>query len=82
MRTNLITHFHCSNCGHQLNVEYDSDCSPKKITDVVQTTREPTGACCRYNRIIVEPCKKCIEKSTRPAQLIAEGLKALGADND
>ena len=80
MRTNLITHFYCNNCGHQLNVEYDRDDSPKKQQAFTQTDREPTGAACRYNRILVEPCKRCIEKLTRPARMIADGLKALEGD--
>jgi hypothetical protein len=77
MRTNLITHFYCSNCGNQINFDYDKDDSPKKVEANRQTETEPTGACCRYNRILVEPCKHCIEKHTRPAKDLANAIKAL-----
>jgi len=77
MRTNLITKFFCNDCGYQLNVEYDSDESPKKIASQHQTDKEPTGACCRYNRILVQPCRHCIEKHTSPAKQLGEALREI-----
>lgn len=79
MRTNLITHFHCSNCGHQLNVEYDKEDSPQKIElpSSQQTEPEPPGAYCRYNRILVEPCRFCIAEKTGPAEKLIEAMDSL-----
>lgn len=77
MRTNLITHFHCSKCGHQLKVEYPTNESPRLVDDREQTTQEPTGAACMYNKIIVEPCKKCIEKETGPAVALASAIREI-----
>lgn len=79
MRTNLITHFYCATCGHQLEVEYDEEESPRKVETENQTTREPTGAACRYNRILVAPCRQCIEQHTKPAKQLADAIKALTA---
>ena len=75
MRTNLITHLHCSNCGRVLNVEYDKEDSPRKIE--AMESDEPTGAACRHNRILVEPCRYCIEAATGPAKQLASAIKAI-----
>ncbi len=77
MRTNLITHFYCSHCGNQLNVCYDEEKSPRKVEAQHQTEIEPTGAACRYNKILVEPCRHCIEKHTKPAKALANAIKEL-----
>lgn len=80
MRTNLITHFYCNKCGHQLLVEYDHEDSPEKIEVATQTSTEPTGGVCRYNKILVVPCQHCINVITKPTRMIMDGLRAL-SDN-
>lgn len=79
MRTNLITHFHCSECGHILNVEYDKEDGPPKIEELDKEL--PTGAACRHNRILVVPCKHCINKVTGPARKLAEAIKEMGGSD-
>lgn len=78
MRTNLIMHFHCSECGRQLDIVSKSEETTKTIegSDWNQQPKEPTGADCFYTpKIQIEPCRNCIEKYTKPALKIAEGLK-------
>ncbi len=84
MRTNLITHFHCNECGNQLNVEYDKNDSPKKkeFPSEMQTEKEPTGAACRYNEILIEPCKSCIDKHVKPAKKLAQAIRELIIEDD
>lgn len=81
MRTNLITHFHCSDCGNQLIVKYNGDDSPQKISlpGSKQTDKEPTGAACRYIHILVQPCQPCINKHTEPARKIADAIMTINS---
>ena len=77
MRTNLIMHFHCSECGRQLNIanERERKVEPKYEGCFHQNPEEPTGAACHYTpKISVEPCRNCIEKYTGPARKLAEAL--------
>lgn len=77
MRTNLITHFHCTNCGSQLQVECERNDLPEPKKASCQTDIEPTGAECRYNLIYVEPCQICISKVLAPARKMADAIKEM-----
>lgn len=86
MRTNLIMHFHCSECGAVLNIAYpDAAAKPAEYHANQPWAREnhdaePTGAAVRYvPAISVEPCPKCIERHTGPAKQLSAALKAMGA---
>ena len=78
MRTNLIMHFHCSECGMQLKLKDESEAKKPVYHDDTFRTQEPkeeTGAACYYTpKVSIEPCKKCIEKYTGPARKIVEGI--------
>jgi len=78
-RNNLITHFHCVECGNQLNMSYDCDNEVKLINKPhdEQTEREPSGGFCMYNRIKIWPCRSCIEKYTGPANKLLQALKEI-----
>lgn len=77
MRTNLITHFYCSNCGSQLAVAYDSPDLPAAKPAKRQTFDEPTGADCRYVKLFVEPCRACIDGELEPARQLANAIQQL-----
>lgn len=79
MRNNLITRFHCSECGNILNLVYPKDAAePVEPGYGVVTPSEPTGAACVYTpRIMVEPCRFCIEKYTGPAKQLAKAITVL-----
>ena len=77
-RTNLIMHLHCADCGAVLSLQYPG-AEPNEPT--LERYRsdlhdpEPTGALVRYiPAILVEPCRKCIEKHVGPARRLAEAL--------
>ena len=82
MRTNLIMHFHCSECGKQLKLKQENEGAKKpayRYDDSDQDEpKEPTGAACYYTPTLsIEPCKFCIEKYTGPAKKIVEALNSL-----
>lgn len=80
MRTNLIMHFHCSECGNQLNLidRNEQETNPVSSPSLKQIPGEPTGAMCLYaSTIQVEPCRHCIEKYTLPAKKMVEGIKQM-----
>lgn len=84
MRTNLIFHFHCSECGNILNICYPKDAA-KAIREDPQDMCEgcnikvSTGAECMYPPVIsVEPCKYCIDKYTSPAKKLIEAMRQIG----
>lgn len=82
MRTNLIMHFHCAECGYQLKLQTENEGAKKpeyhKDDFASQNPKEPTGASCYHTpKISIEPCKKCIEKYTGPAKKLTEALALL-----
>ena len=86
MRTNLIMHFHCSECGKQLNIVNDQEGAkkPKYHDDDFrsQEPKEPTGAACHYTpKISVEPCRNCIEKYTGPAKKLVDAINAISGED-
>lgn len=77
MRTNLIMHFHCSECGKQLDLAYENEAEvkPGSVDNLHQKPPEPTGAKILYTpQISIRPCRNCIEKHTGPAKRLAEAL--------
>ena len=77
MRTNLIMHFHCSECGKILNVCYAKE-AKKPVYNSSNTEKDPTGALCMYpEKISVEPCKACIDTYTIPAKKLMDALEDL-----
>jgi len=79
MRTNLILHLHCSECGTRLRLCYKNEAQkPPKESGYMEADKEPTGAECFYpGSISVEPCRKCIEKYTGPARRLVDALDGL-----
>jgi len=80
MRTNLIMHFHCAECGKQLHIDDKPKMEPKYHYDDFpsQKPKEPTGAACHYTpKISVKPCSNCIEKYTGPAKKIVDAISAM-----
>jgi len=75
MRTNLITNFHCSKCGHSLCVEYEKETTPKLIEK--SERGDPSGGFCVHIKVIVEPCQKCIDLVTNPAKKMIEAINEL-----
>ena len=87
VRTNLMMQFHCSECGNQLCLSYDSDDGGTKIRNDINSWSEepkpPTGAKIYGNpRIKIDPCKPCIEKYTLPAKKLTEALKQINKLDD
>ena len=84
MRTNLILHLHCSECGKRLNLCYKNELKKKPVKPgYKEVDDEPTGAACYYpDPIVVEPCKSCIEKYTLPAKQLCESIKTLNSTKD
>jgi len=81
MRTNLIMHFHCSECGHQLNISYPNDAKSEAKEEpygFTQKPEEPSGAYA-FNtpKISIDPCRSCIEKYTVPAKKLTDAIKTL-----
>jgi len=79
MRTNLIMHFHCSECGKQLHLKNSIDGAkkPRYHYDDFgnQEPKEPTGAACYYTpKISIVPCKACIDKYTLPAKALTDAI--------
>lgn len=81
MRTNLIMHFHCSECGKQLKLKYENEGAAevkRESSYMFDEPKEPTGAACYYTpRISIEPCQSCIRKYTGPAKKIVDALKEI-----
>lgn len=79
MRTNLIMHFFCSECGNQLRfAEDDQGVEPKRDIHFDQSPKKPTGATCQYaNKLRIVPCKVCIEKYTLPAKKLIDSINEL-----
>jgi hypothetical protein len=84
MRTNLIMHFHCAECGSVLNLREPSE---EKVPNERYESgvwagrghdKEPTGAAVRYVEAVqVEPCRVCIDRYTGPAKRLAEAMQQL-----
>ncbi len=71
MRYNLVTTFHCANCGEPLKVTYRPDVKPQ---DGLQSTLEqPTGAAMVHQKVSVWPCHQCMEAGKQ----VVSALKAL-----
>lgn len=73
-RTNLVTSFICTGCGENLTLSFDKLGQP---APKAETSFGSGGAYVLENRIYVNPCKRCIEKSIAPARAIADALKQL-----
>ena len=79
MRTNLIMHFFCSECGSQLSfAETDQGVEPKRDIHFDQSPKEPTGAACQYaSKLRIVPCKFCIEKYTGTAKQLMAAIDGI-----
>lgn len=73
MRANLITTFHCYDCGNRLEVDYGRE---TKLSSS-HSPDDPTGAAVCYNQVVVRPCRNCIEKYTRPARKLVEAVREI-----
>lgn len=86
-RHNLITHFHCAECGNILKLTYGRKGSgvgkikkPEYGSDEYNeiSKSEPTGGNCRHAEVIqIWPCKHCIEKYTKPSQKLVEAINEI-----
>ena len=79
MRTNLILHFHCSECGKRLEVCYPKETRKKPVeSEYGEVDDEPTGADCFYPPAVsIRPCRYCIEKYTEPARKLQAALSTI-----
>lgn len=79
MRTNLILHLHCAECGARLKLCYPKERNADPVEPGYgEADNEPTGAACFFpDKISVQPCEKCIEKYTGPARQLADALKRM-----
>lgn len=84
MRTNLVMHFHCAECGSVLNiVGMGSENVASKAGVYQEEPTLPTGAELRtVPPIQIVPCRKCIEKYTGPSRKLAEAIKELTEGGD
>ena len=87
VRTNLMMQFHCSECGNQLCLSYDSDDGGTKIrNDINSWDEEPKlpNPIRTYTNpgIKIDPCKPCFEKYTLPAKKLTEALKQMNKLDD
>lgn len=83
IRTNLIMHFHCSECGRQLKIDYPEEAKAKPVDarSTNQVPQEDTGGVCFYTPIIsIRPCQHCIKKHTEPAKKLMQAIKDLTAN--
>lgn len=75
----LVTTFHCADCGHPVTLVHKISCAEANLTPIANTLMaisKPEYTL--YNQISIKPCKPCMEKVTGPAQAIAQALKTLG----
>tara|TARA_Y100000782_G_C9980192_1_gene179812 strand:+ start:43 stop:291 length:249 start_codon:yes stop_codon:yes gene_type:complete len=77
IRTNLVTHFICNECGANLEVALDSE---KRSEKDGRDNLRVTGAAKSDISIQVKPCRSCIEKHTKPAAKLLEAIKELSAN--
>lgn len=79
MRTNLVMHFHCSECGSVLIIVGTGSEKVRSKDGIYQESPKlPTGADLRsVPPIQIVPCRECIEKYTGPSRKLAEAIKAL-----
>ena len=80
MRTNLIMHFHCSECGQQLRLEHDHEAKhpPTDKGGPRAEPKEDAGAFCyRTPKISIKPCWNCIRKYRGPAEALAKAVDQL-----
>ena len=75
MRNNLVTIFHCADCGAALELSGELEAEKPKLGSLNMNPPLETGAAIRVNRISIEPCRKCKEEYTRPAFALAGLLK-------
>ena len=79
MRNNLVTIFHCAECGHALSIaDYGAAIKPD-TSSIGMEPKLDTGALIHVTRISILPCYKCKDKYSRPARAIADAIKQLGA---
>ncbi len=69
MRKNLVTTFHCHECGTQLSLSY----KPKDGVRERPLEDGFTGAAMVGNRLWIEPCHRCKE----PAEKVMQAVKTL-----
>lgn len=65
-RNNLVTTFHCSECGNQLTLSYKNAHQIKSESDGI------TGSDKVQYKITIYPCDRCIKTWRRPAELLKE----------
>lgn len=70
-RTNLVTTFHCTDCGGLLRLSY-----PLTGVKAEYDSAGITGALKVENKIHLEPCRKCVGEARKPMELLREILKA------
>lgn len=78
MRTNFTIHFHCSDCGNQLDIVTEEEGKPLQLRETEQRPKEPTGAACHYAKpVMVKPCRYCIESKTGPAKRLLAAIREM-----
>ena len=80
MRTNLVLHFHCSECGSLLDIktENEEDVKNERVSYNHENPLLPTGATLRcVDPIQIIPCERCIEKYNGPAKKLLEAFKEI-----
>lgn len=71
IRTNLVTHLHCCECGAELRLATER---PAGLV-AQESTRYDTGAACLTNKVWVYPCRNCIDIKTGPALQLTEAIR-------
>jgi len=79
MRNNLVTVFHCSQCGKPLTIADKSEEPSREYETARMDPPLPTGAAMSVNRINLHPCQPCIDKWIIPARAIANAIKDLNS---
>lgn len=87
LRTNLVFHLYCSECGNQLSMVADGETLVHSKPAIKQTDPEPASAACNQVRIHVERCRHCLANELGPARQLAAAVQSLlrcaeGMNND
>ncbi len=72
MRTNLIMHFHCSECGGQLRLQQEGERIKARPESPACGDDDPPVSVPWYctSSIRIQPCKRCIEEYTGPGKKV------------
>jgi len=79
MRNNLVTIFHCAECGTALTIADAGAAIKPDVSTLCMNPKLDTGADIHVTRLSILPCYKCKDKYSRPARAIADAIKQLGA---